>query len=474
MTDNNSLWVDKNMVVHYDGNPKFAEEYNERVLLGFQSLSATEKASYAAKLKNALSGRAWTLVHKRPEISAEKLIQLSSSEPSSTSGPLAAVTLLVRTVRQSCERVAPLLKNQVFEEYFFTKGMRRASEPIQDYIQRRQNEYERLQSLTQGHTKLSVDLQTFFLLRNSGCSPQQQKAILGQAGNEYDWDKVVEAMLIQLDQDDGSRHYGSSWKGSQKGKGSVSYASGSRASWSFPAEEEWYDGYDDESSAYAYDAEGEDESQWYDAWPSSPEHHDDETGDHVYEDLEELEHSFDVLAFDEMSQTEIDAFAFEAQRLAKNASEYVKKRKMVRDGKSNRGFNQGLQHNRTSISIDGKLSLNGDQLGNKLAAIKSKSRCFACNGIGHWEGDKQCPKYGSTKGGKGGKSKKGRKGGFMQRAGVAAAMLASAAGSCVFAPPLPTDVMMLEPTLSTEVTIPWSVQVLEGKAMHLMCLLVLL
>ena len=227
MTDNNSLWVDKNMVVHYDGNPKFAEEYNERVLLGFQSLSATEKASYAAKLKNALSGRAWTLVHKRPEISAEKLIQLSSSEPSSTSGPLAAVTLLVRTVRQSCERVAPLLKNQVFEEYFFTKGMRRANEPIQDYIQRRQNEYERLQSLTQGHTKLSVDLQTFFLLRNSGCIPQQQKAILGQAGNEYDWDKVVEAMLIQLDQDDGSRHYGGSWKDSQKGKGSVSYASGS-------------------------------------------------------------------------------------------------------------------------------------------------------------------------------------------------------------------------------------------------------
>ena len=463
MTDNNSLWVDKNMVVHYDGNPKLAEEYNERVLLGFQSLSATEKSSYAAKLKNALSGRAWTLVHKRPEISAEKLIQLSASEPSSTSGPLAAVTLLVKTVRQSCERVAPLLKNQVFEEYFFTKGLRRSNEPIQDYIQRRQNEYDRLQSLTQGHTKLSVDLQTFFLLRNSGCSSQQQKAILGQAGNEYDWDRVVEAMLIQLDQDDGSRSYGNSWKGSQKGKGGSSYA-GSRSSWTFPAEEEWYDGYDEEASSYAYDAEGEDESQWYDAWPSSPEHQDDEAGDHVYEDLEELEHSFDVLAFDEMSQTEIDAFAFEAQRLAKNASEYVKKRKMVRDGKSNRGFSQGLQHNRTAISIDGKLSLNGEQLGSKLASIKSKSRCFACNGIGHWEGDRQCPKFGSSKGGKGGKSKKGRKGGFLQRAGVAAAMIASAAGTCIFPPPTPTDVMMLEPTLSSEATIPWSVQILSAQS----------
>ena len=43
-------------------------------------------------------------------------------------------------------------------------------------------------------------------------------------------------------------------------------------------------------------------------------------------------------------------------------------------------------------------------------------------------------------------------------------MLASAAGSCVFTPPLPTDVMMLEPTLSTEVTIPWSVQVLSAQS----------
>ena len=463
MTENSSLWVDKNMVVHYDGNPKFAEEYNERVLLGFQSLSTNEKASYAAKLKNALSGRAWTLVHKRPEISAEKLISLAASEPTGTTGPQAAVSLLVKTVRQSCERVAPLLKNQVFEEYFFTKGMRRASEPIQDYIQRRQNEYERLQSLTQGHTKLSVDLQTFFLLRNSGCSAQQQKAILGQAGNEYDWDRVVEAMLIQLDQDDTSRGYGISWKGSHKGKGNVSYASGSRGSWSFPAEEEeWYDGHDGESPSFAYEAEADDESQWYDAWPSSPEHQDDDGGDHIYDDMEELEHSFDVLTFDEMSQGEIDAFAFEAQRMAKNASEYMKKRKMVRDGKSNRGFNQGLQHNRTSISIDGKLSLNGEQLGSKLASIKSKSRCFACNGMGHWEGDKQCPKLGMSKGGKGGKSKKGRKGGFLQRAGVAAAMIASAAGSCILPSTTETEVMMLEPAFSTEVTIPWSVQVLSA------------
>ena len=225
----------------------------------------------------------------------------------------------------------------------------------------------------------------------------------------------------------------------------------------FAEEQEWFNGQEEEASAFAYDVEADGESQWYEASPSSPEHRVDDAGDHVYEDLEELEHSFDVLTFDEMSQGEIDAFAFEAQRLAKNASEYMKKRKMVRDGKSNRGLSQGLQHNCTSISIDGKLSLNGEQLGSKLAAIKSKSQCFACNG------DEQCPKYGTTKGGKGGRSKKGRKGDFLQRAGVAAAMIAPAAGSCIL-PPAATDVMMLEPTLSTEATIPWSVQVLSAQS----------
>ena len=58
-----SLYVDKNSVVHYDGAPKLAEEYEERVMLGFQTLTTAERAGYAAKLKNALHGRAWTICH---------------------------------------------------------------------------------------------------------------------------------------------------------------------------------------------------------------------------------------------------------------------------------------------------------------------------------------------------------------------------------------------------------------------------
>ena len=62
--------------------------------------------------------------------------------------------------------------------------------------------------------------------------------------------------------------------------------------------------------------------------------------------------------------------------------------------------------------------------------MKKRTRCFACNQFGHWEGDAVCPKSGGSKGK--GKQNKGRKGGFLQRAGMAAVMLAGATGQMIF------------------------------------------
>ena len=101
--------------MHYDGSAELAEEYEERVWLGFQMVQKDDKVSYAAKLKNALFGRAWTLCHRQPEIAAQKLLQLSEAEASANAGPKAAVQLVVKTVRAACEKVAPLLKTQTFE-----------------------------------------------------------------------------------------------------------------------------------------------------------------------------------------------------------------------------------------------------------------------------------------------------------------------------------------------------------------------
>lgn len=306
-TDDASLYVDKGSVVHYDGNPKLAEEYEERVMLGFQTLDTKDKAGYAAKLKNALFGRAWTLCHKKAEIAASKLLEISSAEATATSGPLAATKLVVKTVRSACERVAPLLKNQAFEDYFFEKGRRRPNEPVSDYIQRRQNEYERLESLSQGHTKLSTDLQAFFLLRNCGASASQQRTILGQAGNEYDWDKITEAMMIQMDAEVAQQDFNRPGKGGKKG---LTYSQNIRRPWAFPVEED-EEAYPAEEE-YGYDAESE---GYQDVWNVSPE----EDQDHVFEDLAEFEHSLEVLAVEEMSNEELEVFAAESQKLVRAA-----------------------------------------------------------------------------------------------------------------------------------------------------------
>eukprot|EP00959_Pyramimonas_sp_CCMP1952_P448968 9401038-Pyramimonas_sp.AAC.1 len=83
------------------------------------------------KPNNSLNGPAWTLTRKKAEISAQAVLDEAVNDP------LAAVKLVVTTVRQACERIAPLQKQQAFEEYFF-RGCRNRTESVQDYISRRE------------------------------------------------------------------------------------------------------------------------------------------------------------------------------------------------------------------------------------------------------------------------------------------------------------------------------------------------
>jgi hypothetical protein len=135
-----------------------------------------------------------------------------------------------------------------------------------------------------------------------------------------------------------------------------------------------------------------------------------------------MQTAFEVLIVDEMEASEIDAFAAEAQRVAKKISSYEQKRKMVRDGKTNRGFVQDKTH----VDLDGRISFSGAQLQKQLHTVKARSKCFACGEVGHWAGDAACSKGGKSKGR--GKSQAGRKGGgFLRRAGLAAVTMLSGA-----------------------------------------------
>ena len=97
--------------------------------------------------------------------------------------------------------------------------------------------------------------------------------------------------------------------------------------------------------------------------------------------------------------------------------------------------------------MDGKLTLKSGQLQDTLSQVKAKTRCHACGQIGHWQGDKECSKSGSGKGK--GKAVNGRRGGFLQRAGVAAAMIitgvtGSALLDDVFDPSTKADVFVMD------------------------------
>ena len=88
------VYVDKDGSVHYSGDAAHAEEWEERALLGFLACTTKEqKAAYAPKLKNGLSGRAWTLTHKQKELSATRLMELIGS---GENGPELAVREVIR------------------------------------------------------------------------------------------------------------------------------------------------------------------------------------------------------------------------------------------------------------------------------------------------------------------------------------------------------------------------------------------
>ena len=245
-------------------------------------------------------------------------------------------------------------------------------------------------------------------------NPSQHRAILGQAVNEYDWDKIVEAMLIQLD--GGDELTGKGWKGGYKSRSQNNFGpGGKRSSWAFPIEEEWssYDGETEE--AYAID-------EWCAEEPTD-------------DDIEEMEHAVEIMTVEDLTNEDLDVFAATIQKMGKGASEYARKRQAVRDGKTNRGFqpqSNAIGHSKTAIALDGKLTLNAGQLQDKIQQVKARTQCYDCGQKGHWRGDRSCfksPGSPSSKGGKKGHGKKGgRKGGFLQRAGMAAAMLASASG----------------------------------------------
>eukprot|EP00959_Pyramimonas_sp_CCMP1952_P442974 9273430-Pyramimonas_sp.AAC.1 len=146
-------FVGKDGVVHYNGYPAYGEEF--RATLSYHASEGQTPKFHAIK---------------RAAIARQALLDRAGDDP------LAAVRLVVATVRQACEWIAPLRRQQAFENLFF-KGLRNISESVQGYISRRVTEYERLKSLSATAT-VNEDIRTCFLLKLANISMTEHKAII--------------------------------------------------------------------------------------------------------------------------------------------------------------------------------------------------------------------------------------------------------------------------------------------------------
>ena len=104
--------MDKEGVVHYNGDPAYGEEFEERAILGYHAREEKIQKLYAVKLKSSLTGRAWNLTRKKAEIATAEVLRKAGGDP------LAATKLVIATVRTACERIAPLQKQQASDGFF--------------------------------------------------------------------------------------------------------------------------------------------------------------------------------------------------------------------------------------------------------------------------------------------------------------------------------------------------------------------
>lgn len=100
--------ADKDDIAHWDGDPSYGDEYSERAWRGYYSCTSAEvRKAYALRLKNAVSGSAWRLMHTPPELAVTKLVADAETKPEET------VELFTTVVCDCCLR-----KREDFNNFF--------------------------------------------------------------------------------------------------------------------------------------------------------------------------------------------------------------------------------------------------------------------------------------------------------------------------------------------------------------------
>lgn len=376
----NVFWRDDEIIVDRDGIPHFTgakpelmREYRKRVLFAYTMLEgdgdteekerrdlAKKQKSFAKKLLNGLRNEAW------------RCCQDLMSDIEALQKPDGYKEIF--RCLQSIEKVTVVKKTEQFDK-FFERGFRKRGQALDSYVRQRRQDWAELKELDDA-TSMSEDLLAYFILKHCNLSREDRRHILLNNNSEYTLEgiEIEEAMKVSFfDIHERERQVKPSWEKPSKGHGKHRKA-----------------------HAHFVDDQGAQESDGYDQLDA-------------YE-VEEYEVSADAPGF---TEPDAEAAAFEAgedQQSDIGASDddevyeayatYKESRKKLKDLQKSRGFFRG--------------DLSAEDRSKAIAKEKERTRCSACDRLGHWAGDKECPKTGRGSGpnkkGKGKGKKKGDRG----------------------------------------------------------------
>lgn len=359
--------VDKDGIPHYTGQvPSLMKEYRRRVLFAFSSLegdgeTAEKEAAdllkkqkrFALKLINGLHGEAWKIVEPLV-LEPDKLKKKDGYKE-------------IFAALQKIEKETIIKKTEAFDK-FFEHSTRKRGEALDGYLRHKIQAWQDLQDLDED-SKMSEDLLSYFILKGSNLSREDRRSVLLANKSTYTREGIEQALRISF-HDLHEREKGQSWRpDSRKGFGKSQRRS-------YAAHEE-----DEEFADEAWTIEEE--------WPEKEEEEWQEEA--ALQAVGEGEEGEEVQSDQGASE---DGEVYEAyMAMNKFRSGYKDARKKLRDVQKARGFYKSDVNKDRQQQIDRE---------------KQRTRCGACNRLGHWAGDPECPKTGRGGPSKGKSSGKGR------------------------------------------------------------------
>ena len=187
------MHFDKNGIPVFDGDPQLMEEYSELCWDVFHSKAGhpDDQAVTAVRLRSGLTGAAYEAVRS---LDHARLITYNSTGKAATPG---GTQLLLDTLETIVNKERPIRAAEMFDSVFFNACVwRQTKEPMQQYIQRRDRDFEQLKKVSTS-TQVLDDIKAHLLLKFSRISTAEQAAIISSCGNVYDLTKFKTALRMQ-------------------------------------------------------------------------------------------------------------------------------------------------------------------------------------------------------------------------------------------------------------------------------------